>query len=172
MVAVSFRSGREYGGSIGLRTWVYSNIPPWGGRTRDTDGQVGACEDWAVSDFTLRVSAKIPTAELGLESLERSAWRDTHLQMDMHKKQTHQESHQPKPAYFCGRKKWGERMVTSLVSGESLGWPPSEGPWPLAGRHSRVSQSRGKADFFREIHTTQTKCGPSQKARDPGVQGG
>ena len=42
---------------------------------------------------------------------------------------------------------------------------PSEHPWLRAGKNSRVSPSEVKAGLFREIHTPQTECGPSQKAR-------
>ena len=58
-----------------------------------------------------------------------------------------------------------ERVVTSQVSGESLGRPPSVGSWLRAGKNSRASHSKVKEGLFREIHTPQTECGPSQKAR-------
>lgn len=40
--------------------------------------------------------------------------------------------------------------------------PPREGPWLLAGKNSRVSQSKEKAGLFREILTPQTECVISQ----------
>ena len=45
-----------------------------------------------------------------------------------------------------------ERMVMSQVSREFLGRAPSEGPWLGAGKHSRVSHSKGKAGLLREMH--------------------
>ena len=40
-----------------------------------------------------------------------------------------------------GRKVGYERMVTSQVSGESLGWPPSVGSWLHTEKNSRVRHS-------------------------------
>ena len=59
-----------------------------------------------------------------------------------------------------------ERMVTSQVSGESLGWLPSVGSWLHAGKNSRASHSKVKEGLFREKRTPQTECGPSWKARE------
>ena len=59
-----------------------------------------------------------------------------------------------------------ERMVTSQVSGESLGRPPSVGSWLCAGKNSRASHSKVKEGLFREIHTPHTVCGPSRKVRE------
>ena len=84
-----------------------------------------------------------------------------------------------------------ERTVTSQVTSESLGWPPSVGPWLLTGKNSRVSHSKVKADLFKgdahsidrmwsvsegerpwEKHTPQRECGPSQTVRGLKIWGG
>ena len=61
----------------------------------------------------------------------------------------------------AGKKVGCERMVTSQVSGESLGRPPSVGSWLHAGKNSRASQS--KEGLLREIHSAE--CEPSHKAK-------
>lgn len=51
---------------------------------------------------------------------------------------------------------WGsERIVTSQVSREFLGWdrPASEGPWLHTGENLRASHSKVEASLFREICT-------------------
>ena len=53
----------------------------------------------------------------------------------------------------AGKKVGRERMVTSQVSGESLGRPLSVGSWLLAGKNSRARHSKVKEGLFREIHT-------------------
>lgn len=45
----------------------------------------------------------------------------------------------------------GEGSVMSWGLEESIGLP-NEGPWLTARNNSRVSQSKGKASLFREIH--------------------
>ena len=73
----------------------------------------------------------------------------------------------PVDAGTVAEKKVGpERMVTSWVSGELLGWPLSVGSWLRAGKNSRLNHSKVKEGLFREKHTPQTECGPSQKARE------
>ena len=72
---------------------------------------------------------------------------------------------------FQGKVVGCKRMITSQVSGESLGWAASVGSWLPVGKNSRVNHSKVKAGLFRDIHTPQTECGPSQKARGPRVQG-
>ena len=57
-------------------------------------------------------------------------------------------------------------MVMSQVSGEFLGWLPSEGPWLHAGRNSRVSRSRVKACVYSRRYTLhRQKFVLSQKVR-------
>ena len=70
------------------------------------------------------------------------------------------------PTPVAGKKVGREWMVTSQVSAESLGWLPSVGSWLPAGKNSRVSYSKVKEGLFRELHTPQTECGPSQKVRE------
>ena len=64
----------------------------------------------------------------------------------------------------------GERMLTSQISGESLGWPPRVGFWLRAGKNSRSNHSKVKAGLFREILHRQ-EGGPSQ-VRGPEIWGG
>ena len=67
---------------------------------------------------------------------------------------------------WCCKKEGGhKRRLTSHVSGESLGQPPSVGSGLHARKNSRLSHGKEEG-LFREIHTPQTGCGPSQKARD------
>ena len=57
-------------------------------------------------------------------------------------------------------------MVVSQVSGEFLGWLPSEGPWLHAGRNSRESRSRVKACVYSRRYTLhRQKFALSQKVR-------
>ena len=42
---------------------------------------------------------------------------------------------------------------------------PSEGPRLCAGKNSRVSHGKVKADLSCKVHTPLTECGPAQKAR-------
>ena len=70
----------------------------------------------------------------------------------------------------AGKKVGHEKMLTSQISGKPLG-RPSVGSWLRAGKNSRASHSKVKGGLFREQHTLQTECGPSQKARDPKMWG-
>ena len=57
-------------------------------------------------------------------------------------------------------------MVMSQVSGEFLGWLPSEGPWLQAGGNSRASRSRVKACIYLRRYTLhRQKFALSQKVR-------
>lgn len=53
-------------------------------------------------------------------------------------------------------------MVTSQVTSESLGLPPSTGSWLLAGKSSRKSHSKEKEGLFGE-ETLYKQCGASQR---------
>ena len=55
----------------------------------------------------------------------------------------------------------------SQVSGETLGQLPSVGYRLHGGKNSGLGHSKEKKRLFRKIHTPQSECGPSQKARDP-----
>ena len=59
-----------------------------------------------------------------------------------------------------------ERTITSQVTSESLGQPPSVGSCLCAGKNSRASHDKVKKGLFREKHTPQTECRPLQKARE------
>ena len=57
----------------------------------------------------------------------------------------------PQASCVAGGNVGCERMVTSQVLGESLGWPPSVSSWLHAGKNSRVSHSTVKEGLFKEI---------------------
>ena len=51
-----------------------------------------------------------------------------------------------------GKRVGRERVVTSQVTAESLGWPPSVGSWLRAGRNSRANRGQVKEGSGRK-HT-------------------
>lgn len=63
-------------------------------------------------------------------------------------------------------------MVTSQITSESLGLPPSIGSWLLAGKSSRKSHSKAKEGLFREeTHSINRVWGISEGKRGTRVWG-
>ena len=60
-------------------------------------------------------------------------------------------------------------MVTSRVTSESLGRPPSVDSWLCTGRNSRASRSKEKEGLFREKHTLKVREARNQKSQGTGL---
>ena len=64
-------------------------------------------------------------------------------------------SHNQLQSTVAGKRVRLEKMVTSQVTSESLGQPPSVGSWFLTGKNSRASHSEVKEGLLREeTHST------------------
>ena len=57
-----------------------------------------------------------------------------------------------------------EHVVTSEVTSDSLGHPPSVSSWICVGQNSRVATVKRKMGYSWRRCTPYTDCGPSQKA--------